>query len=311
MGYERLGGGEDADTADPVAGTGPPRFWFTEPRDGVGALQLWVRWKQRPIGRLRSHVILEYERQQWIEGNVLSRNVYGLELRQEITRRDRLELEIEYTPQVYVTHRSDDDAPPGAPEFRPDAYEQVEWALGHRHRWGRGIDTTVHAEYTIRTETEWFRERDRKRWGGGLELDTPLWAGLRANPEYTYRVNRARNEPDLGKDISYREHVIDLTVSRRNDWPGGPWELDLITRWKLRNYTTDDVDDQRRFGRSDRWSSWQVRVRRPLGAWTPFVVWKKSGRDVSVPEEDLLDDFTDIARDLVQLGVEWRWERDD
>ncbi len=306
VGYERRTTSGDV-SGDPDAGTGVPRYWYTEPDDAIGLVNFWGRWKFRPFSR-PTRIKLEYERLQWKEGGILSRDVLELELRQDLSSRSRLELEIEFTPQVYNTHRIDKDALPGQPRFRPEAYQETEAELAYRYAWSPDFFTTATLSYTARDETPWFRERDRRRPGAGVGLDFKLGPHVRLVPEYTFRSNSSRNEPDLGKDLSYREHVVDLQVGGGFDGPMGPWRLDLETRWKFRHYTTTDAEDTRRFGRDERIYTWRIVLRRPAGIITPFAAWEIAGRAIDVPGDvEDVDEADDIDRRYVQLGMEWRY----
>jgi hypothetical protein len=305
VGYENRAE-SNSEPGDPATGTGNPRFWYTEPEDILGIANLWAKWKLRPF-RQASRIKLEYERQEWMEGEILGRNLLTLELRQGLSKRSRLELEVEYAPQVYVRHRSDKDAEPGEARFRPEAYRETEVELAYRYSWPpRELHTTILANYTVRDMTRWFNERDRKRVGGGLSLDLPLSGRTRIKPEYQFRVNTSRNEPDLGRDLSYREHVLELRLATGGDWVLGPWGLDVQARLKLRHYTTDNPEDTRRYRRNEQTYYWDVKLKRRVGPVTPFASWQAFGRWVDVPGNvETVDEDGEIDRSLLQIGLEW------
>ncbi len=294
-------------SGDAALGTGNPRFWFTESEDFIGFFNIWGKWKFRPFRR-PSRIALEYERQQWVEGEILSRNLFTLELRQTLSERSRLELEVEHAPQVYLTHRLDKDALPGEPRFRPEAYRETEFGLAYRYAWTPSFSSTAFVTYTIRDDTRWFEERDRKRPGLGLALDLPLGPSAWVVPEYQFRVNNSRNEPDLGRDLSYREHVAELRVGKWSDRFFGPWYSEIRTVWKFRHYTTDDPEDIRRYQRNDQIYTWELKLKRSFGTLTPFLAWQAAGRWIDVPGDvESVDEDGDIDRTITQVGIEWEY----
>lgn len=296
-------------SGDPATGTGPPRYWYTEPDDFLGLVNVWSRWKFRPF-RYPTKLKFEYERRQWAEGDILARDIFILELRQDLSPKSRLDLEVEHTPQIYNTHRVDKDAQPGQPRFRPEAYQETEAALAFLYRWAEDFSITTFTSYTARDETPWFRERDRRRLGAGFSLDFLLQPQLRVIPEYEFRSNSSRNEPDLGADLSYREHSLDLKLSRPGVGPLRRWQLDVESRLKFRHYTTDDQEDTRRYRRVERIYAIRLVLRLPFETVTPFASWEAAGRSINVPGDVAeVDEADDIERTLIQLGIEWRFDR--
>jgi hypothetical protein len=306
VGYENRAEGTGGN-GDPDLGTGNPRFWFTEPEDFLGTFRIYARWKFRPF-RHATKVEIQYKRQEWMEGAILGRNLIELELRQGLTKRSRLELEVEYAPQIYLRHRVDKDAVSGEPRFRPEAYGQIDLELGYRRTLGPNFHATALASYTTRDETRWFEERDRTRRGLGLGLEFPVGGRTQVEPEYQYRVSTSRNEPDLGSDLSYREHLVELKLRTRHERFIGPWDLEMRTRWKFRRYTTDNQDDERRYKRDEQVYFWDIKLRRFFGRVAPFLSWEATGRWVDVPGNvEVVDEDGEIDRSFVELGLDWEF----
>jgi hypothetical protein len=300
---------EDA-AGNPTTGTGNPTFWFAETEDVIGAGGIWLQWKLRPFSQ-STRIELGYYREQWIEGEILSRDRFELELRQGLSPRSRLELEVEYSPQIYVTHRRDRDATSGEPVFRPDAYREIDLELKLERELASRVEASLFGTYTSRRETQWFRERDRTRPGVGAGIVFPLARALEARSEYEYRVTSSRNEPDLGRDHSYREHVIDFELTGAMVRFPTPLRLIVATRWKLRSYTTDDPEDERRFERSEQIVSWRARLERPSERVTPYVTWETLGRSIDAPGDiDVVLESEDYGRALLRAGLEWEWDLD-
>ena len=306
FGYEQRDKG-DVGRGDPLLGTGAPRFWFAEPQDVTGDFHVWGEWKIRTVGQ-STKFEFSYERRQWVDSEILGHNVYGIRLRHAPSDRSRLELGAEYIPQIYKQHRADKDALPGEPRFRPEAFQETDLELGYRRTWGADLYATAFVTYTVRDETKWFNERDLKRPGLGLNVDLPLGDRTRLEPEYEFRVNASRNKPDLGSDLSYREHVAQLRFRTLSDAALGPWDLAARTRWRFRSYTTDNPEDPRRYKRHEQIYFHSVRLRRPAGNAAPFVSWEITGRWVDVPAGvETADEDGEIDRSFLQLGVEWEF----
>jgi hypothetical protein len=273
-------------------------------------MALWAQWKCRIAGQ-RGRLELGYERQEWAQSRILGHSIYDVELRQNVTARSRFEFDLEYAPQIYLQHRLDKDAPPGAPWYRPQAFSELEMEFGYHWQQGTRLEPVVFATYSVRDEQAWFNERDRRRVGLGAAMGFPLGA-VWLEPAYEFRGSRSRNVPNLGSDLSYNEQVADFRL--RAEWVhlAGPWHLEARMRWKFRRYTTDDAEDERRYRRHDEIYYWMVKLRRAGVQVTPMLSLEASGRWVSVPDdEDTIDEAGEVDRTLLRLGVEWVVETED
>ncbi len=298
---------------DPETGTGDPAFWFAEPQDQQLSVRGWAQWKTRLLGA-RTRVELLYERQEWAQGRILGRNLWELEVRQDLDQISSLELEVEHSPQTYRRHRVDKDAPPGTPRYRPQVFSETELELGYIREWGDALESYVFLTHSYRDENRWFNERDRWRTGGGLEIEIPLTDWIEVTPGYAYRASRYRNKPDLGTDRAYYEHLTELALRADQRLLGRFWRLEGKIRWKFRSYTTDDPEDESRYRRDDRIYYWAAKLSRADAEIGPFISAESSGRHVDAPA-DLDDpddeDASEVDHLLIRLGLEWSFERED
>lgn len=302
---QRTAASEEA--SDPDLGTGDGRFWYAEVEDARLSLQLWSQWKTRLAGR-PMRIEASYERMEWARSPILGQDLFELELRQGVSKRSLFELALAYTPQIYSRHRIDKDALPGEPQFRPQARRELGAEIGWTHAWRSDFASRLFLDLTLRDESRWFEERDCRRTGAGASCEFPV-GGIDLVPCYEYRVNRSRNEPDLGSDLSYREHLAELRLRHSGAaLPGGPYRVELATRWKFRAYTTDDPEDDWRYGRREQIYSMTARVSRPMGWLVPFVSLETYGRAAKTAVEEAFDEDDDADRTFFLLGVEW--ERD-
>lgn len=295
---------------DAESGTGDPAFWFAEPRDMQLSIRAWAQWKTRLAGE-RTRIEILYERHEWAQGRILGRNLWELEVRQDLGARSSLELAVEYSPQIYRRHRLDEDAAPGEPRYRPQAFRETEFELEYLRQWTGDLAAGLFVTHSYRDENSWFNERDRWRSGAGLAVEFPIAGLIELEPTYEYRVSRYRNKPNLGTDRAYYEHLAELAL--RADLPlrGGPWRLAGKVRWKFRHYTTDDPEDESRYRRGDRIYYWTVKLCHADAKVTPFVSAEISGRWVDAPADPGDPDDEDageVDHTLVRLGVEWTVE---
>jgi hypothetical protein len=281
-----------------------PTYDLVTEYDGQLLLEIWGVWKTRALGR-STRFKLSYQRRQWMESVILSRDELELQIRHKLGGGHRLETTLWYAPQVYLRHRADKDAQPGEPKFRPQAYEGLKVGVEYTRTWSRSWETHVELRWDMRDETRWFNERDRWRTGIGAGLTWEPRVGLELSPAYAFRVARSRNEPDLGSDYSYREHVLELNLRLPGDALGLPLELRGRGRLKLRHYTTTNPDD-RRYGREDRLLTWRLRLRRAHGTVRPFLQVEGSGYRADFL--DILDDDQEFQRATYWVGLEWERE---
>lgn len=302
IGYDETRNVSTADV-DPASGTGDGRYWFAQPRDAQLCMGLWADWKMRLAGK-RTRLRLDYERLEWANGRILGRDRFTAEASRDMSSRSSLDCEVEYAPQIYSRHRADKDALLGEPEYRPQARRELAFELGWEQKWRAFPVTRIFLTYTIRDENSWFDERDARRIGAGLTSGFALF-GSSLELTYEYRGNESRNEPDLESDLSYREHVAELQLGGLFAAPGGPWGLDLRNRWKFRNYTTHNIEDDRHYGRRETIYSWLVKLRRPGAVVSPFVSVEATGHSAQTLAAEESAEEDDIGRILARIGVEW------
>lgn len=292
----------DNDPIDPEQGTGDGRYWFARQDDIAFRSEVWARWKFSSLHRKARAKVL-YGRSDWAHGVILGQQLFRVALAQELTKHDGLSLEVSHSPQLYSRHRADKDARAGEPEFRPEAYTEWESEVAFEHEWSPAVSSMVFLNVTSRDATQWFAERDQDRTGFGVSIPVEIGGALTVQSTYEHGRNTARNEPDLGSDRSYREHVLDLDI-RVKESHG--WQVELGARAKLRSYTTNNPEDNR-FDREDRYVGGSVELSRSWSRARPFITVEGSRRNIlsvsELQQADLDDDESDHW--LARLGLSW------
>ena len=287
-------------------GTDDPDYWFEVDRldDSRGDISFWAETEVSSFYkelRLRG----EYRRYQHLHNAILGRNEYEFFLRQKLPDRQRIDLTIVYSPQVYLRHRADKDALPGDPSFRPEAYRATEIELEYQ-RLLFELPVAGVFFFENRDETTWFNERDRKELGGGLAVGFNPGYAIVLEPSYEYSVSRSRNKPDLGTDLSHRQHAAGLKARAPLEFVGAGARIEFNTKWKFRTYTTDDPEDTSRFQRKDVAWWWNIYFKQTLGILTPFVGFESSGKRVDLPPGANADtEEGEYDGSLVRFGMDW------
>jgi len=208
-----------------------------------------------------------------------------------------------------LRHRVDKDASPGDPRFRPETYAGVEAELAFTRDWSI-FETSVYGTYDLRDENRWFNERDRRGLGIGGELGWSAGASTQLRPYYEFEVTRSRNEPDLGSDLSHREHAFGFRWVQDLQLLGAAWKVETQSKWKFRTYTTDDPTDTSRYDRRDRtfyrnfYGSARLLWARKL--WSPFVsgsIYRRIAGNANNEADDTESDKVNL-----HLGVAFAFE---
>ncbi|MBK8229021.1 MAG: hypothetical protein IPK72_00265 [Candidatus Eisenbacteria bacterium] len=315
----RVGYGHDSNVLSSSQGerdafdSGASGYWFQVDRleDWRANLELWGEWKVKTFAK-GMKAELGYRRSQYAHLPILRSDRFDLSLKQKLTKIDVLSLALTYEPQVYLRHRLDKDAPPGAPLFRPESYRGIGVEVAYARPTLAGRTTTVFSSFESQDESRWFNERDRKRVGVGASMVVPFgpWS---FTPSYEFAGAASRNEPDLGSDFGYREHVVGLRTrltlgGGTAELPTRSWVLGIDGRAKLRGFTTDNPDDTSRYQRDDVSYSFSGRLLWRRGALSPFIGAEYAGRNITLPAgADGSDEEGEYEDGAIGLGLEWEY----
>ncbi len=220
-------------------------------------------WGLGRVAGMKSKLRVRYERIQFTYNPIKSEDSYGLGVQVRPSASTRVVLDGRYRPQVYGRHREDKDALPGAPVYRAEVHERWDLSLGIRTL-ARQWVLSAEAEGSWRGYNQPFHERDRRR--GSLMAGASRLGirGLVPTLRVSYRRSRSRNEPDLGKDLSYREWILDpslgVTAFARLA------VLDGAVRMAWRRYTSDDPEDWNHWGRDDFFGEARLRFSRAVSS---------------------------------------------
>ena len=292
---------EAYETVDPEA-----LFAINRMEDFLVATALEVDWRLLRIGDWKSMARLSASRIQYLHNPIRSTSSYGAKLQLRPSARSRFELELRYQPQIYGRHRRDKDAQPGAPQFRAEVHRR--WDIELTYRIKATHRTSISAELTgsQKDYNSPFNERDRHRWGIAAEVTRALGRPGECGLFGEYRQARSRNEPDLGKDLSYSEWIL------------GPWwrstyfvPVTLSGEFAWRNYDSDLPDDWNHAGRHDLMGELQIELQRTLspmlsGYFTYVRRWRRALLDSDVVID--YDEEGSFSEGVLTVGLHYTWE---
>lgn len=272
--------------------------------------KLEADWKPERIAGVKTKVRGSLEHTRYFHNPIRNSTRYALQLQVRLTGAAGLELEGAYTPQIYGRHRRDKDALPGEPLFRPDVHRRWDAEVALERELGDHWELRLAGEGSWRTYEEAFRERDRTRWGAFGEAVWEPGTGWEVATELGWRRNRSRNEPDLGKDLSCREWLIEPTVRWDLGLRRGTLTLGGGLAW--RDYTAGDPADWNHYGRTDRHEELILAYEQLLTATVTFEIvyaarWRRaelaSGESIDYDEEGSFSEHTLLG------AFSWEWER--
>jgi hypothetical protein len=277
--------------------------------DARGDLEFNGRW-DLPSFYKSLRLDLSYARMEWAHNSILGSNRYEIAARQKLPGSSQVDLTLMVQPQAYLRHRTDKDALPGEPRFRPEAVRRTEIEIAYS-RALLASRAGILGGYEIGDRTRWFNERDEKSVSLGVFDRFTVAGDVAVTPRYGFDRTRSRNKPDLGSDRSYREHMLGLAVDRA--WAIGPHSLEtgVYGRLRLRTYTTSDPTDTSRFDREDRIYNWSLRAAYSMPRISPFFSVEHGGRDVRLPSgADVSDEEGEYIATLARVGIEWQITRE-
>lgn len=287
-------------------GDDPDYFFVVEDMDDwLVTAKLWAEWRL-PSFYKSLQLELGYGRSEWSQSPVLGRDHFAATLTQRLPGDSNVQLAVEYEPQVYLRHRPDDGAAFGEPRFRPEAFQGWAVELAYTHPFVAGSAITLLGLFESRNETQWFRHRDREQWGAGLDLGVPLTDWLELEPGYEYVDADAYNPPEIDSDRSFREHGASLRATAKGQALGQKWYFEAGGKMRFREYTTNDREDDSRYGRHDRPYYWNVKLQRRGGIIAPYLLFERGGRTIDLPSgADVSTEDGEYESELWQLGLEF------
>jgi len=273
-------------------------------------LELQADWHLGRLAGVKWKGKTRYRRAQYFHAPIKTENDYRLMLQVRPHPSSRVRIGLGHCPQVYGRHRVDKDAAPGAPRFRAEVHKRWDASLEvEQHlspRWTLGAEY----DYSRRDYAQSFAERDRRRHGLSIDLAWQPGRFWRLELWHRFRRSLSRNEPDLGKDLSYREWAIGSEL-HLGPLPAGI-RVDLSPQLRWRDYTSINPDDENHHGREDRIGGLFLTVERSLGArWLAGASadfwWREaslsSGETVDYDEEGAFSD------QRLATHITWQWER--
>src|SRR5262249_38228324 len=138
---------------------------------------------------------LDYERRQYVENPIKSGDHYELDVQMRPLARTRVELGLEFQPQIYGRHRRNDNALPGEPLFRPEVQRRADASSEVTQVLGAGTAIKAAIFGSRRDYRAPFEARDRRLIGGSASVAHSLPWGWQFSIGGDYQRVRSRNDP--------------------------------------------------------------------------------------------------------------------
>lgn len=256
-------------------------------------------WGVKVKGRLSA------ERIQYLHNPIRSTSSFGMKVQLKLGHGSEVALGARYQPQIYGRHRRDKDALPGAAQFRAEVHRRWDMDLGYE------IDVTKHLSIAAEVSGSRkdyntpFNERDRNRWGLALEAAREFGRSGEWSLTGEYQRASSRNEPDLGKDLSYHEWIVAPA------WQLAPplaFTIGCELTW--RTYHSELPEDWNHAGRQDFMGSLEFETRRALSpriagfiayAWR----WRSAELDSDVSID--YDEEGTFSESVISAGLRYTW----
>ena len=264
----------------------------------------------RPFG-MKTKLRGRYERAQYIGESIKSENAYAVSLQARAGKRDRITLGANLFPQIYGRHRLDKDAVPGAAQFRAETQVRTDLGLEWERRRADGLRLIAGVEGSWRNFNRPFDERDRNRASLRLGLGKGLSSRLAATMEGAVRRSRSRNLPDLGRDLSNWEWVLEPAVEISGI--AGLAKLALGAELTRRSYTSQLPGDLSHRGRKDWMGGIELEGSREISPALAIAIsyvrnWTSSG--IGSGQIIEYDEAGSFSENVVSLSLNWHRQFD-
>jgi len=259
-------------------------------------------WRVPAAGAARPTVKLAYLRRQYLANPIKSADRYSLGVQVRLGGSNRASARVEFQPTIYERHRSNDDAQPGEPIFRPQVQRRTDWDAGVAHALAANTSIRASVIGSLRDERPPFDARDRHLLGGDAGVAQSLPWGSHVTLDAGYTRTRSRNDPLSPTDLSNREWTVSSAWQARSARLAVSLEVAVEVGW--RRYTSSDPADATHFGRRDRLTAVVVGISRPIGGGLTSVTRVTSRSNVAnlpvgTSDEDSYSDFE------IESGIGW------
>lgn len=298
---------ERADQFDSKDGPGERFHDMAGPEDFVARPAFDLTW-QWDIGKKRD-LEISFGADYYLHAHNAIANYLELDgaMAYDLTRRDKLGLAAEFIPDRFRKNLSLEDPDTGLKVFDRADYRQIKLAPRYIHDWNKDWTTGVEYEFSQRDYEVPFDNRDRDRhtvtalvaYDGLKRTDIAVGVGFSStetpiDTEFGVKVDRSYDDlfVKFGVEFDLRHH----------------WEAKLGTKYRVREYTTNERADTARYGRTD--DLWMVDAE--VGKWLQedFYVGVLAGwaRNDSDREDDTIEsDEVGYEEYIVGLVAEWRF----
>jgi hypothetical protein len=277
-------------------------FVVNSMRDGFLEAGVAGEWRFPRLLAGRPTLRLGYQRRQYFDNPIKSSDDYTLDGTLRLAAATRVDLGLEFQPQIYQRHRRDDNALPGEPEFRPEVLRRTDMSAGLTQRLRAGTSLKAGLRGSLRDTRAPFDARDRRLFGGDVGIAQALPRGARFGLSGGYARTRSRNDPASPTDLSNREWTLSSWLEARSNRMATTLGLWFQLGW--RHYASSEPADGSHFGRVDNSTALELRLTRDLGgalAWVTRLAPQSRTANIQVGSADD-GAFSDAE---IQSGIRW------
>jgi len=225
----------------------------------------------------------------------------------DLTRNDKINLGVELIPDRFRKNLSMEDPDTGSKIFRRADYRQISFGPRYMHDWNKDWKTGIEYEYSKRDFESPFENRDRKRhtlmalvgFDGFKRIDVTLGTG--------YSTTRTSRNTEFGVEVdrSYDDIITELGLAFNLPHK---WEASLGTKYRRRDYTSNEPADDGHYNRSD--DLWTIEAE--IGKWIrkDFFLALETGwtrNDSNRNDPTIEPDEVGYEEYTVGINAEWRF----
>ncbi len=224
----------------------------------------------------------------------------------DLTRDDKINLGFKLIPDRFRKNLSLEEPDTGDKIYRRADYQQFNIGPRYMHDWNSDWATGLEYEYSDRNYESPFENRDRERhtvvalveYDGLKRIDISLGVGL--STTQTPKNSEFGIEVDRSNDDIFTELEFDFNLPHR-------WEAKFGTKYRHRNYTSDEPADTARYNRVD--DLWALGVE--MGKWLNkdfFVAFEAGWALNDSNRDDPTVEADEVGYEEYTIGINAEWQ---
>lgn len=280
-------------------------FEMKGPSDLFSTIELDLSWTWKDDAGRKMRISFDTTTLTFRDNRIADYTELGIGSRFDLTSADRIKVRLEAVPHRFRKNYSEELFP--MVEVFTHAYSD-EWgfAVEYDRSWTKRWETALELEWGERSYNRSHRNRDREMWGWSLESELDLSKAFRLLTAVSQGWTRTQDglESGIRTDRSHDDDRAELgiEVSLPADWT-----LEATGELRVRDYTTDTVEDVARYHRTDRRRRYSLLGEKVLGRRWILILDADWLRNRTNRSEARLDDEESGYREF-QGGAGLRFE---